>query len=100
MNYLNQLYPFNSSTPPITTYKLSGVVDDGESPVSGATVTLTKGVTPIGTKTTGEDGAYLFDELVGGADYTVTASKEGYISDEQDIAIESDTTKNLTLTEE
>lgn len=75
-------------------------MDDGTDPVSGATVTLTKGVTPIGTKTTGEDGAYSFTELEKGADYTVTASKEGYVSDEQDIAIESDTTKNLTLTED
>lgn len=75
-------------------------MDDGTDPVSGATVTLVKGVTTVGTDTTDETGAYSFTELEGGADYTVTASKEGYVSDEQDIAIESDTTKNLTLTAE
>jgi photosystem II stability/assembly factor-like uncharacterized protein len=63
-----------ASTP---VYAIGGTVRDaGGSPMSGVSVSL--GNSLSATATTGADGSYLFSDLKGGGNYSVTASRAGY----------------------
>ena len=85
-----------SSTP---TFKISGVIkDEEEALISGATVTLQKGVTTVDTCTTETDGTYEFSGLAAAADYTVVVEATGYVRNDVDVAIiDGNVTKNFTL---
>jgi parallel beta-helix repeat protein len=62
-----------------STKTVSGTVTSGDSPLSGATVTISKGGTDY-TGTTGADGTYRIENVPSGTGYTITASKNGYES--------------------
>lgn len=66
---------------------ISGLVTDGETNafVSGVSVALS----PLGvTKVTGSDGSFAFNELAP-ADYTLTFSKDGYITDTRTVTAQA-----------
>jgi hypothetical protein len=66
----------SSSTPPPTTYSISGHVTSGGSGLSGVSVTAT-GSAGSGADTTDATGYYTISGLASGV-YTVTPSKSGY----------------------
>ena len=66
---------------------ISGLVTDGETNalISGVSVALS----PLGvTKVTGSDGSFTFNELAP-ADYTLTFSKDGYITDTRTVTAQA-----------
>ncbi len=67
----------NTVTPPAPTYKISGTVTDAEGTfLAGVTVDLTGAAQK--TTTTDASGAYTFEDLASGADFTVTVSHPDY----------------------
>jgi len=64
---------------------LRGTITDEGSPVDGATVTLSNGVT--GTTQTDGTGFYAFLKLDAGSNYTVTASVSGYSDQAKSFSI-------------
>lgn len=72
-----------------TTGTISGIVNDGTYPVSGATVSATTVDGAVYSATTGTDGSYSIADVPAGSDYTVTASGTGY---------QDSTANNVTVT--
>lgn len=67
----------NTVTPPAPTYKISGTVTDAAGNfLTGITVDLTGGAQK--TATTDASGAYSFEDLNSGEDFTVTVSSPDY----------------------
>ena len=76
-----------------TTGGLMGVVSDSRSGkfLSGVSVVLS----PTGkTYTTGTDGKYEFQDMEA-QEYSVTASKSGYLSDKKTVTVQAGNTANL-----
>lgn len=69
-------------------YEGSVTVTANGKPVSGATVTLTKGTETV-NMTEGEGGVYTAENLSG--TYTVTVEKEGFVFETQTISFANDT---------
>ncbi|HIH89345.1 TPA: hypothetical protein HA344_09095 [Candidatus Bathyarchaeota archaeon] len=87
-------------TPRTGTLKIT-VTDDQNTPIHGATITMTKtptGQTPL-QGTTGTDGTTTFSDIRTG-DYTINAAKTDYNTNtgEAQIADEQTTTVQITLT--
>ncbi len=53
---------------------------DGETPIEGVTITADDGYGNTYTDTTSDTGAYTVTSLTGSTNYTVTASKTGYVT--------------------
>lgn len=74
--FANQTTPLSLALTPVSG-AISGVVQSGATPISGATVTVLKGNTTVATLTTDGSGAYLSSGLAPGS-YTVVASASTY----------------------
>jgi len=93
----------NTTEPTISGTAINGVVyetKDGESSeVSGALVSIYNS-TWSNSMTTGENGYYLFDELVGGDTYTLQATKQGYVDSSVELVntvTDETITKNILM---
>src|SRR5205085_3210436 len=80
------------------TANLSGLVRDGQgdSPLSQVTVAVTDGGNAGRSTTTGGDGTYALSTLQQG-NFTVRFSRSGFISIDQSVTLNTDTTLNQTL---
>lgn len=93
---------FTYMFPPITTGTISGtVMDGGNNPISGATVSLTVSGS-VYSATTIANGSYSITNVPAGAGYTVTAGKSGYNSGSAaNVSVTANTTTsgvNIILT--
>jgi hypothetical protein len=59
--------------------EVTGTVTSGGSPLEGVKVTITKGAAEK-TATTNSSGAYTLEDVSPGIGYTITASKDGYVT--------------------
>lgn len=71
-------------------------VTDGTDAISGASVVLTDSSSEDTTKTTGDDGAAVFDNVDPGT-YTLTVSKSGYATVTQTLVVVGDATIDVEL---
>ena len=71
-------------------------VTDGTDAISSASVVLTDSSSEDTTKTTGDDGAAVFDN-VGPGTYTLSVSKSGYATVTQTIIVSGDATIDIEL---
>jgi hypothetical protein len=78
-------------TQPKTAQVNVSVVDDGGTPVSGASLTMGSY-----SGTTDNSGKYTFSDVTSGT-YTIDAVKEGYDDSSSDISVDEGETKNVNL---
>ena len=71
-------------------------VTDGTDAISGASVVLTDSDSEDTTKTTGDDGEAVFDDVAPGT-YTLSVSKSGYATATQTLVVNGDTTIDVEL---
>ncbi len=77
----------------IPTHTVSGTVTDADGALEGATVVIEE---TDHSATTDNDGAYEIIDVEEG-NYDITASKEGYESETQNVTVESDRTVDFVL---
>ena len=73
-------------------------VTDGDTAISGATVSLTDSESQTTSETTDSDGAVLFEDVANG-EYTLSIAKQGYQTETDTVTVAgSDLTVNVVLT--
>ncbi len=78
-------------------YDLSGtVINSTETAVSNAVIKLYSADSEVSSTTSNSDGRYNFSGIKSGT-YSIKVTKQGYVESSEDVSIDGETSKNITI---